>query len=96
MSMPSQAGINARATTAPSQPEATPGLLPRAEWERHLHGYLRGFADGIEHGRRQMEDELATIQRTAADLVHRMAAIPPRDHEADRAAAARREVRWRR
>src|SRR5688500_4141323 len=70
-------------------------LMPRGEWERHLHGYLRGFADGIEHGRRQMEDGRATIQRTAADVVHRLARLPERDAVADREAAERREARWR-
>lgn len=69
-------------------------LLPRDDWERHLHGYLRGFADGIQHGRRQMDEELATIQRTAALVVHRMAEIDPRDTEADKRAAERREARW--
>lgn len=69
-------------------------LLPRDDWERHLHGYLRGFADGIQHGRRQMEEELATIQRTAAEVVHRMADLPARDVAADQSAADRREARW--
>lgn len=75
---------------------ATPpdALLPRDDWERHLHGYLRGFADGIERGRQQMDEELATIQRTAAEVVHRMADLEPRDADADEAAASRREARW--
>jgi len=69
-------------------------LVPRTEWETYLEGYMHGYAQGIDLGRRQMDDELATIQRAACEVVHRMADLPERDREADRQAAERREARW--
>ena len=79
-------------------PSETPALdlinlspRDRLVWDE---GYLSGFCHGHEAGRRYAEDEIATLQREAARIVHRLAEIPERDREADRAAAARREARW--
>lgn len=57
-------------------------------------GYTAGYCAGHEAGRKFADDEIATLQREAARIVHRLAEIPERDREADRAAAARREARW--
>ena len=71
-------------------------LMPRRAWESYLDSYMRGYADGIDRGRREAEEELATIQRSAAEVVHRMADLPARDAQADQAAAVRRNARWSR
>lgn len=86
--------VNSTPPILPQTPQWRTGLTPRDEWDRHLAGYLRGYADGIEHGRLQMDEELATIQRAAAEVVMRMSTLPIRDAEADRETAARREARW--
>ena len=72
------------------------GLTPRKAWEAYLEAYMRGYADGIDRGRREAEEELASIQRTAAEVVHHMAELPVRDAQADQTAADRRSSRWSR
>lgn len=39
--------------------------------------YGWGVVHGIEMGREQMDEEIATLQRTAAEVVHRMAQLDP-------------------
>jgi hypothetical protein len=52
-------------------------LLPRPEWDGYLSGYLSGYRDGIDLGRKQMDDELATLQREAHRVVIAMAKLDP-------------------
>ena len=48
-------------------------LLPRPEWDV----YLTGYRDGIDLGRKQVADELATLQRAAHETVLAMAKLDP-------------------
>jgi len=52
-------------------------LLPRPEWDGYLSGYRDGYRDGIDLGRKQMDDELATLQRSAHEVVIAMAKLDP-------------------
>ncbi len=52
-------------------------LLPRPEWDGYLTGYRDGYRDGIDLGRKQMDDELASLQRTAHETVLAMAKLDP-------------------
>lgn len=69
------------------------------EWTAYLDGrlagYLEGEAVGYDRGYAACDAEISTLQRQAARVVHAMAQLPERDPEADRAAAERREARWR-
>jgi len=65
-------GAPQSATTETSVP-----LLPRAEWDVYLTGYLTGYRDGIDLGRKQMDHELATLQREAHRVVIAMAKLDP-------------------
>ncbi len=53
--------------------------MPRAEWDVYLTGYRDGYRDGIDLGRKQMDDELATLQREAHRVVMAMAKLDPWD-----------------
>ncbi len=52
-------------------------LLPRPEWDGYLSAYRDGYRDGIDLGRKQMDDELATLQREAHRVVIAMAKLDP-------------------
>jgi len=52
-------------------------LLPRPEWDVYLAGYRDGYRDGIDLGRKQMDDELASLQRAAHETVLAMAKLDP-------------------
>jgi len=52
-------------------------LLPRPEWDVYLAGYRDGYRDGIDLGRKQMDDELATLQSEAHRVVIAMAKLDP-------------------
>ena len=65
-------------------------LLPRPEWDVYLAGYASGYRDGIDLGRKQMEDELAALQREAHKVVLLMAGIDP--HEVRQARRRERQV----
>jgi len=52
-------------------------LMPRPEWDVYLTGYRDGYRDGIDLGRKQMDDELATLQREAHRVVIAMAKLDP-------------------
>lgn len=68
--------------------------MPRPEWDV----YLLGYRDGIDLGRRQMDDELSTLQREAHRVVIAMARLDPwedvqrRRRERQVEAAARHEA----
>lgn len=68
--------------------------MSNAEWISYSDAWCNGWSAGIDEGRRREREEIATIGREAARIVHAMAEIPPRDADADRAAAARRDARW--
>jgi len=67
-------GAPESATTETSVP-----LLPRREWDGYLSGYRDGYRDGIDLGRKQMDDELASLQRTAHETVLAMAKLDPHE-----------------
>lgn len=71
-----------------------PGAWTDDRWQDYLTGYVAGYADGIATGREQADDEAATLHREAVRIVREMASLPARDADADREAAARRDVRW--
>ncbi len=54
-------------------------LLPRPEWDGYLTGYRDGYRDGIDLGRKQMDDELATLQREAHRVVIAMSKLDPHE-----------------
>ncbi len=54
-------------------------LLPRAEWDGYLSGYRDGYRDGIDLGRKQMDDEVASLQRSAHEVVMAMARLDPHE-----------------
>lgn len=58
--------------------------------------WIAGYDTGLAHGQRMAAEHLAheLLHRQAAEVVSFVATLPARDHEADRAAAARREARW--
>lgn len=56
---------------------------PQGRWDDYMTGYSAGYAHGIERGRQIEHNEITTIGREAARIVHRMADIPPRDQDAD-------------
>lgn len=69
--------------------------LPTGErWDAYVDAWCAGWAVGVEEGRRRAEAEAAAAHRAAVHVVHEMAKLPPRDPDADRAAAERREARW--
>lgn len=53
--------------------------LPRPVWDVYLRGYCDGYRDGIDLGRRQMDEELSTLQREAHRVVMAMAKLDPHD-----------------
>ena len=61
-----------------------------------LHGRIEGLAEGHAAGYAAANDEIATLQRTAAEVVHSMANLPERDRQADREQAEKRAAWWRR
>lgn len=69
---------------------------PPEVWSVYMDGWTRGYAEGIEHGRRQAEEEIATLQREAVRVVRYLAEFPARDRDADLAAAEARAARWSR
>ncbi|MFQ6172563.1 hypothetical protein ACK8HX_13220 [Oryzobacter sp. R7] len=68
-------------------------LTPRERdvWDA---AYLSGYLAGHEKGWEAADQHAAALHRRAVRVVRAMASIPERDHEADRAAAARREEWW--
>jgi len=59
------------------RPTDAGALVPRPEWDVYLRGYCDGCRDGIDLGRKQMDDELATLQREAHRVVIAMAKLDP-------------------
>lgn len=68
--------------------------LSNAEWDRCMEFYSSGYTHGVAAGRKFADEEAASIGREAALIVHRMAGIPERDHEADKARRARIDARF--
>ncbi len=68
-------------------------LTPRERtvWDA---GHLCGYLAGHEAGEKWADDRAAALFRRAVRVVHALAAIPPRDAEADRARAAERDRPW--
>ena len=67
-------------------------LLPRPEWDVYLSGYRDGYRDGIDLGRKQMDDELATLQREAHRVVMAMGKLNPHEVRQARRRQAQVEV----
>lgn len=66
--------------------------LPRPVWDVYLAGYRDGYRDGIDLGRRQMDEELTSLQREAHRVVMAMAKLDPHDVAQDRRRQAQVEV----
>lgn len=69
-------------------------LMTGQQWNQYVDAWCHGWANGLREGERRKEAELAAIQRAAVASVRSAASLPPRDPEADRAAAERRAARW--
>lgn len=67
---------------------------PHSRLEDYLLGWRYGYLEGIDRGRQLEHDEVAAAQRAAVASVRAAVTLPPRDAEADRAAAERRAARW--
>lgn len=77
--------------------EQTPNVLeewPPSRLADYQSGFDHGYLLGLERGREIEHDEVAAIQRAAVTSVRAAVTLPPRDRDADRAAAERREARW--
>ena len=48
-------------------------------------GRTHGLEDGFKQGYQKCDEEISTLQREAARIVHHMAGIEPRDPDVDRA-----------
>lgn len=68
--------------------------LSNAEWDRCMEFYSSGYTCGVAVGRKLADEEAASIGREAARIVHRMAGIPERDHEADAERRRRIDARF--
>lgn len=73
-------------------------VLPQEQWDAWLAGYrsgrIEGLTEGFERGYKACDDEISTLQRAAATIVHAMADVPVRDHAEDERQAARRADWW--
>ena len=67
-------------------------FLPRPEWDVYLRGYCDGYRDGIDQGRKQMDEELSTLQREAHRVVMAMSNLDPHDVAQDRRIQAQVDV----
>lgn len=85
-------GIYMAAETNPQTTDIT--KLSNAEWDRCMEFYSSGYTAGVAAGRQYEHDEVATLQRDAARIVHDLAGIPPRDQEADAERRARIDARF--
>lgn len=77
--------------------ETTPlDLINLSPRDRYVwdEGYLSGFCHGHAAGYAACDDEIASLQRAAAEVVHSLAGLKPRDREADRARRERINARW--
>jgi len=70
------------------RPTDAGALVPRPEWDVYLRGYCDGYRDGIDLGRKQMDEEISTLQREAHKVVLLMAGLDP--HEVRQARAVGR------
>lgn len=84
-----------RRPQAPSESTTTETsipLLPRPEWDIYLTGYRDGCRDGIDLGRKQMDDELTTLQREAHKVVMAMAGLDSHTERQSRRRQRQKEV----
>ena len=58
------------------------------------HGRAEGLSEGFQRGYRVANDEMATLQRTAAEVVRKLADVPERDHAEDERRAAASRAYW--
>lgn len=62
--------------------------------EAFWDGFESGYAAGYEAGFAAADDEIGTLQREAARIVHALAGVPQRDADADRRRRERRDRYW--
>ena len=65
-------------------------------WDTGRGWYQLGYMHGLERGRQAERDEVASLQRTAMETIHRLAELDERDRAADEEQAERRASWWRR
>lgn len=75
--------------TVPSLVDLTPD-----QWDVAVVFYQSGYLHGLDAGREHERQEVAALQVAAAQIVHAMAEIPPRDVVEDRRQADRRAAWW--
>lgn len=66
--------------------------LSEDAWRLWLDGHSYGYRAGLERGRQLQDDELGSLQRAAAAVVHRAAGLPDLGHDLSVEGAARREA----
>lgn len=73
-----------------------PACCRSAFFDGFTYGRAEGLAEGHRRGYAACDDEISTLQREAARIVHAMADLDERDRDADERAAERRRVWWSR
>jgi len=81
-----------KATTSSVAQATDLALMPRPEWDVYLRGYCDGYRDGIDLGRRQMDEELATLQREAHKVVMALAGLDSHTERQSRRRQRQKEV----
>ena len=75
---------------------AAPACCRSAFFDGFTYGRAEGLAEGHRRGYAACNDEISTLQREAARIVHAMANLPERDAEADAQRAQVRRDWWAR
>lgn len=66
-----------------------------SQWlDGHMHGRIEGLSEGFQRGYAAANDEISTLQRAAAEVVHSLADAPVRDAAEDQRQADRRARYW--
>ena len=73
-----------------------PACCRSAFFDGFTYGRAEGLSEGHRRGYDACDDEISTLQREAARIVHAMANLPERDREADREQAEKRAAWWAR
>lgn len=75
---------------------ALPACCRSAFFDGFTYGRAEGLAEGHRRGYAACDDEITTLQREAARIVHALADAPARDVEADERRAERSRSWWAR
>ena len=75
---------------------AAPACCRSAFFDGFTYGRAEGLAEGHRRGYAACDDEISTLQREAARIVHALSEAPERDRAADERAAEVRRNWWSR